>query len=311
MHSSVINKAIVSNFSFNSIYCLRTYKLLHRCVQYLHNPCAGLDSDHKSEIMSDLIDMHNTTVYRGTAKILDRFNLQLPLERNIAILGPNGAGKTTLLKVLMRELYPVRTPDSWVRILGKETWNVWELRKRLGFISQDLQNRYVGYVKGLDVVLSGFHSSIGVYNHQEYKLEWIELSRQVMVDLRIDSIQEKWFSHMSTGEQRRFLLARALVSEPATLVLDEPTSGLDLTATFLYLQLMRNLMQKGKQIVLVTHHIHEIPPEVDYVVLIKKGKITARGDKSDLLTNTILSDLYGTKMKVMSANGYYQVIPVD
>ena len=130
-----------------------------------------------------------------------------------------------------------------------------------------------------------------------------------MADLQIESLQENLFSHMSTGEQRRFLLARSLVSEPATLVLDEPTSGLDLTATFLYLRLMRKLMRDGKQIVLVTHHIHEIPPEVDYIVLIKNGKIVNSGDKSDLFTNEQLSDLYGTKMKVISDNGYYQVIP--
>ena len=259
--------------------------------------------------MNDLIDMYNTTVYRGKSKILDRFSLQLPLRRNIAILGPNGAGKTTLLKVLMRELYPVRSPDSWVRILGKETWNVWELRKNLGFISQDLQNRYFGYVKGIEVVLSGFHSSVGTYSHQEYEPEAIELSRRIMADLQIESLQENLFSHMSTGEQRRFLLARSLVCEPATLVLDEPTSGLDLTATFLYLRLMRKLMRDGKQIVLVTHHIHEIPPEVDYIVLIKNGKIVNSGDKSDLFTNEQLSDLYGTRMKVISDNGYYQVIP--
>ena len=261
--------------------------------------------------MKYLIDMHNTTVYRGRAKVLDRFSLQLPIDRNIAILGPNGAGKTTLLKVLMRELYPVRCENSWVRIMGQEKWNVWELRRNLGFISQDLQNRYLGHVKGIEVVLSGFHSSVGVYSHQDYDSSSRDLAKRVMIELHIDHLSDEFYSRMSTGEQRRFLLARALVSEPSTLVLDEPTSGLDLNATFLYLRIIRKLMHSGKQIVLVTHHIHEIPPEVTFLVLLNKGRIEEIGEKQNLLTDTKLSNLYGTAMKVVSENGYFQAIPDD
>ncbi len=261
-------------------------------------------------MMNDyLIDMHNVTVYRGSSKILCEFSLQLPRDRSIAILGPNGAGKSTLLKMLMRELYPVRNEDSWVRILGKDTWNVWELRRNLGFISQDLQNRYLGYVKGIEVVMSGFHSSVGLYDHQQFESSWTDLATRIMTDLGINHLSDDEYSRMSTGEQRRFLLARALVSDPSTLVLDEPTSGLDLNATFHYLRIIRNLIQNGKQLVLVTHHIHEIPPEVSLVVLLKNGRIIELGDKRELLTDNKLSDLYETSMNVVTANGYYQVLP--
>ncbi len=259
--------------------------------------------------MTSLIDLNNTTVYRGSQKVLDRFSLQLPLQRSIAILGPNGAGKSTLLKVLMRELYPVRTDDSWVRILGKEKWNVWELRRNLGFISQDLQNRYLGFVNGLSVVLSGFHSSVGVYDHQDFDPYSIETARRIMNELDISELGDKPYSLMSTGEQRRFLLARALVNEPSTLVLDEPTSGLDINATFHYLRTVRRLIAQGKQIVLVTHHIHEIPPEVDFIVLLKKGNIIATGEKKWIFTDDNLSHLYDTPVKVASVKGYFQVFP--
>ena len=261
--------------------------------------------------MDYLIDMHNTTVYRNNTKVLDGFSLQLPLDRSIAILGPNGAGKTTLLKVLMRELYPVRCDNAWMRILGKDTWNVWELRRQLGFISQDLQNRYLGYVTGIDVVLSGFHASVGIYRHQEFNPTSLELAKSITRELQIDALEDEQYSRMSTGEQRRFLLARALVSDPSTLILDEPTSGLDLNATFNYLRMIRKLMAAGKQLVLVTHHIHEIPPEVSYVVLLKEGRIVECGEKEQLLTDERLSDLYETPMKVITENGYFQVIPND
>lgn len=256
-----------------------------------------------------LIDMHKTTVYRGVNKILDNFSLQIPADRSVAILGPNGAGKTTLLQVLMRELYPLRNQDSYIKIMGKDSWNVWELRRNLGFISQDLQNRYLGFVKGIDVVLSGFHSSVGIYSHQEYDQEKVELAKTIMHNLHIEDLSEKEYSKMSTGEQRRFLLARALVSEPSTLVLDEPTSGMDLSATFQYLRLIRTLMKNGKQIVLVTHHIHEIPPEIGFLVLLKEGRIMASGEKSELLTAGVMSSLYNTPMKIVSENGYFQAIP--
>ena len=259
--------------------------------------------------MNLLIDMHNTTVYRGVSRILNGFSLQLPVGDNIAILGPNGAGKTTLLKVLMRELYPVQCKESWVRILGRENWNVWELRRSLGFISQDLQNRYLGYATGLEVVLSGYYSSVGIYDHQNFDAHSVEQADAILHQLNIDHLRDKQYSRMSTGEQRRFLLARVLVSDPATLILDEPTSGLDLNATYHYLRIIRKLMSQGKQLVLVTHHIHEIPPEVSVVVLLKNGKVIEIGDKSKLLTDDLLSDLYDTPVKVLSQNGYFQTVP--
>ena len=261
--------------------------------------------------MSYLIDMRKATVYRGNTKVLDQLSLTLPRERSIVILGPNGAGKTTLLKLLMRELYPVKQSDSWIKILGQETWNVWELRRSLGFVSQDLQNRYVGYVTGIEVVLSGFYSSVGVWYHQSYATEAKESSERLMEELQIQHLRDKQFSRMSTGEQRRFLLARALVSNPATLVLDEPTSGLDLTATFQYLSIIRKLMSAGKQIVLVTHFIHEIPPEVSFVVLMKEGRVVASGEKSEMMTSEQLGELYGTELRLICENGYYQAVPDD
>lgn len=261
--------------------------------------------------MDYLIDMRNATVYRGNTKVLDQLSLTLPRERNIVILGPNGAGKTTLLKLLMRELYPVKQSDSWIKILGQETWNVWELRRSLGFVSQDLQNRYFGYVPGIEVVLSGFYSSVGVWDHQSYATEAKENSEHLMEELQIQHLRDKQFSRMSTGEQRRFLLARALVSDPATLVLDEPTSGLDLTATFQYLSIIRKLMSTGKQIVLVTHFIHEIPPEISFVVLMKEGRVVASGEKSEMMTSEQLGELYGTELRLVCENGYYQAVPND
>lgn len=130
-----------------------------------------------------------------------------------------------------------------------------------------------------------------------------------MERLGIAALQERRFAEMSVGEQRRFLLGRALVHDPGTLVLDEPTSGLDLRACFQYLDLVRDLIRRGKTILLVTHHLHEIPPEVERIILLKAGKVIADGKKGDLLTGERLTALFDTPIKLAQADGWHQALP--
>lgn len=256
-----------------------------------------------------VIEIKNATVYRGETRVFEDFSLAIECGQSTAILGPNGAGKTTLLKLLSCELYPVVAKGSYVQVLGRERWDVWELRNRLGIISNDLQNDYLGHVRGKDVILSGYYSSIGTYRHQTFKTNQLKRARRISRDLGVEDLQEKSFASMSTGQQRRFLLARALVNDPENLILDEPTSGLDLKATFQYLETVRQLIRKGHTVILVTHHVHEIPPEIQHVVLLDQGKVVAAGAKSDMLNDTALSKLFGTPIHLVDANGYYQVLP--
>lgn len=237
------------------------------------------------------------------------FNLEIECGQSTAILGPNGAGKTTLLKLLACELYPMVQEGSHVRVLGRERWNVWDLRNQLGIISNDLQNEYLGYVAGEDVVLSGFYSSIGTYKHQSFSDQQRARANKTLLDLGICDLGDKPYAAMSTGQQRRFLLGRALVNEPENLVLDEPTSGLDLKATFQYLETVRGLLRNGHTVVLVTHHVHEIPPEIQHVVLMDQGRVVASGAKADILSDRSLSELFDTAVRLVDANGYYQVLP--
>ncbi|MCZ6809253.1 MAG: ATP-binding cassette domain-containing protein, partial [Proteobacteria bacterium] len=164
--------------------------------------------------MSDapLIDIHNATIYRGTTRVFDNFDLTIEQHEQVAILGPNGSGKTTLLKVVNREIYPVLQDDSWVRILGRSTWNVWELRSRIGVVSHDLQARYRATTSGLDVVLSGYLSSVGIHGILAGRINDAQKTkaRQVMLDLGVGSLADTPLRNMSTGQQRRCLLGRAL-----------------------------------------------------------------------------------------------------
>lgn len=259
--------------------------------------------------MQKIIELKNVTAYRGDTKVFDGLSFELIAGRNTVILGPNGAGKTTLLKLLSREIYPVDSDDSYLRIFGEENWNVWELRARLGIVSQDLQREYRGEPTGLHVILSGYFSSVGVWEHQEYTGDQIASAHEIMRTLGIIELKDKRFADMSTGEERRFLLGRALINRPETLTLDEPTSGLDLKAMFQYLDVIRSLMRSGKTVILVTHHVHEIPPEITHVILLKHGRVAVEGSKEDVLTSANLSDLFDTPIELVQANGFYQAIP--
>ena len=256
-----------------------------------------------------VFEFRNVSAYRCRTLVFDGFNLSIRKGENTAILGPNGSGKTTLLKLLSREIYPVVTPESSMQVFGRDRWNVEELRSRLGIVSHDLQEDYGRLARGRDVILSGYYSSIDTWPHQRFGPTELDRADEVMRQLGIDHLSERPFGSMSTGQQRRFLLGRALVHNPGTLLLDEPTSGLDLSASFQYLDTIRCLMQSGTQVILVTHHLHEIPPEISRVVFLRNGSVLDSGDKARLLTSDSVSELFGCGVEVVGRNGFYQAVP--
>lgn len=263
------------------------------------------------EVQPKLVDIRNATIWRGTTCVFENLSISIEQHERVAILGPNGSGKTTLLKVINCELYPVVAPDSHVAILGRQRWNVWQLRRQIGVVSNDLQQRYHSSTSAIEVVVSGFYSSIGVHGILADRVtrKEVDAARQALRDVGMEDLRRTPLNRLSTGQQRRCLLARALVHEPATLILDEPTAGLDFAASFDYLHRIRNLAKAGRNIVIVTHHLNEIPPEIGRIILLKDGKIAADGDKTDILTAETLSAAYETPIQVAEVDGYYLGYP--
>lgn len=258
-----------------------------------------------------LIEIANATLWRGSTRVFDKLDLVIAQHERVAIVGPNGSGKTTLLKAFNREIYPVASPASVFRILGRERWNVWELRRHIGIVSQDLQQRYTPSTTALEVVVSGFHSSIGVHGVLADRVtrQQFEAAAAALAELGVGDLAKQPLASMSTGQQRRVILARALVHRPETLILDEPTAGLDFAASFDYLQRIRELSAAGRNIVIVTHHLNEIPPEVERVVLLREGRIFADGRKDAVLTEANLSEVYGVRVRVATIDGFYLAYP--
>jgi iron complex transport system ATP-binding protein len=256
-----------------------------------------------------ILDIQHATVYRGGTCVFSDFSFALKAGEHAAVLGPNGAGKSTLLKLLSGEVHAMPRDEMRMTLFGDERWSVWDVRKRIGIVSHDLQRDYLICAEGLNVILSGFYASNDTYEYQEFSDAQIARAHELMQELGIASLAGRCFGHLSTGEQRRFLLGRALVHDPSVLVLDEPTSGLDLKACFQYLDFLRAQIAKGKTVLLVTHHLHEIPPEIDRVIFLKGGKILADGFKSTLFTNDQVSRLFDGKITLVQANGWYQALP--
>ena len=162
---------------------------------------------------SPLVEIRNATIWRGTTCVFEHLDLTIEQHERVAIVGPNGSGKTTLLKAINRELYPVAKPDSVFQILGHDTWNVWELRKHIGVVSQDLQQRYTPSTTALEVVISGFHSSIGVHGTLADRVDnrQIAAARATLDDLGIGALarSELCSCHQDDGVWLRIHRAHA------------------------------------------------------------------------------------------------------
>jgi iron complex transport system ATP-binding protein len=254
-----------------------------------------------------LIDFHRVSVMRGDKIVLDDLTFRVDIGEHVAILGPNGCGKSTLIKTITRECYPLQREGSRMSIFGKETWNVFDLRSLLGIVSNDLMSQCTRDITGRDIVLSGFFSSIGVWPHHQVSAAMREKAQEVLEILEAPHLAGRPVNEMSSGEARRILIARALVHDPRALVFDEPSNSLDVCAQHELRQIMRKLAQSGIAILLVTHHLAEIIPEIDRILLMREGRIVADGPKDRILKAECLSDLFGVPVELGRRDGYYHL----
>jgi iron complex transport system ATP-binding protein len=244
---------------------------------------------------------------RGDKIVLDDFNLRVDVDEHVAVLGPNGCGKSTLIKTITRECYPMAREDSGMTILGQKNWNVFELRSLLGIVSNDLMSSCTGEASGLDVVLSGFFSSTRIFPNHSIDPTHRELAETALQQLGVSHLAGRAVEEMSSGEAKRVLIARALVHKPRALLFDEPCNSLDILAQHDLRETMRSLAKSGIGIILVTHEIPDIVPEIERVVLMSHGRIIADGSKEDVLQAESLGKLFGLKVELGRRDGYFHI----
>lgn len=263
-------------------------------------------SSRRQENAPPFLEFDNVTVFHGDKKVLDAISVSLRQGENVAILGPNGAGKSSFIRTIMREFYPVLEEGQVTfRICGKEVWDVFELRSAFGIVSNDLQYTFTREITGRDVVLSGFFSSVGLFN-REITPEMNRKADEICAFLDVGHISNRPMTEMSSGESRRFLIGRAMVHDPKVLILDEPTNSLDLHALHTFRQTIRKIAQSGTGIILVTHNLQDIIPEISRVILMKNGRFVGDGSKEQLLTDGHIGGLFGVPVTVKREDdGYY------
>ena len=259
-----------------------------------------------------ILELVDATVVKGGRPVLDRLTLTIEDGQHTVILGPNGAGKSILVSLLTHHERALAPADgsSPVRVFGGDTWNVFELRAQLGIVSSDLHQRFVkgnseGRITGEAAVISGFLASHGILRYGVITDEMSARAAEALSTAGAAHLASRTLDQMSSGEARRVLLARVLVTSPRALVLDEPTTGLDLAGRHEFMELVRAIARQGRTLILITHHIEEIIPEIGRVILLRDGRIVADGRKQEVLTSARVSELFGLSIAVVEAAGYY------
>jgi iron complex transport system ATP-binding protein len=259
---------------------------------------------------AEFLSMRNVDIARGQKVVLQDVNLAIATGEHIAILGPNGCGKSTLIKAMTCECYPIVRSGMEMKVYGRDRWEVQELRKHLGVVATELPGERTSVTRGLDAVVSGFFSSSTLWPNLEVTEPMRASAMEALGLLGAGYLRDRFVGEMSAGEKRRVMIARALVHRPEMLLLDEPSNALDLAAQRELREILRAVAvgpenRRGTGIVMVTHHLADILPEIDRVVMMKGGRIFADGPKMELLHAEKLEELFGVELELTERHGYW------
>ena len=249
------------------------------------------------------LDLRNVNVARGDRVVLHDVNLSIRTGEHVAILGPNGCGKSTLILAMTCQIYPMPLPGMQARIFGRERWDLTELRRHFGVVAagltgQELPGERTAVTTGRDAVTAGFFSASTLWPNLEVTGEMRERAIEALARMEATHLADQLVGEMSAGEKRRILIARALVHRPQQLLLDEPSNALDLAAQRGLRESLRRLVEEGTGLVLVTHHLADILPEIERVILMRNGRIVADGPREELLTEPRLSELFHAPVRI-------------
>ena len=256
--------------------------------------------------MSGVLELSALTVVRGGNTILDSVTWTVQPSERWVILGPNGAGKTTLLQVASATIHP---SSGKAKILGEKLGkvDVFELRPRVGFASTALGRRIPPNEPVLDAVMTAAYSVTGRWNEQYDDID-LRRAQRVLQEWKLDHLEGRLFGTLSDGEQKRVQIARSVMTDPELLLLDEPAASLDLGSREELLQLLGAYAASPESpaMVMVTHHVEEIPPGFTHAMLLADGKVAAAGPIAEIITGKQLSKVFGLKLLVTtSENGRY------
>jgi iron complex transport system ATP-binding protein len=255
--------------------------------------------------MASVLQLTDVSVVRDGNTILDRLTWTVDSSERWVILGPNGAGKTTLLQVAAALIHPSSGSAQILDdTLGRV--DVFELRPRIGFASSAMAKRIPANERVLDVVMTAAWSVTGRWNENYEDID-VRRAERVLAEWKLDHLADRRFGSLSDGEQKRVQIARSIMTDPELLLLDEPAASLDLGAREELLQLLGGYAQADEApgIVMVTHHVEEIPLGFTHVMLLVAGAVFAAGPIDEVLTAENLTGAFGRELEVTGNNGRY------
>lgn len=255
--------------------------------------------------MSRVLEFSETSVRRNGKNNVDNLNWSVEGDERWVVLGPNGAGKTTILRLASAMLHP---SAGAVSILGDRLGrtNVFEMRPRIGLASSAMARQIPGDETVRNVILTAAYSVLGRWNEQYEGIDERRAER-VLSDWRIEDLADRTFDTLSDGEQKRVQIARAVMTDPELLLLDEPTASLDLGAREGLLQLLSAYAQSPATpaMVMVTHHVEEIPVGFTHALLLRDGRVVAQGPMAETLTETNLANTFGLQIRLTEEDGRF------
>ena len=269
----------------------------------------SLQSPEPTPVPPPWLDLQAVEAWLGDRRVFGNLTLTLAHGHHAVVLGPNGAGKSTLLRLISREIHPVVRPGSHLRLFGQERIVLRALQRRLGLVSPALEQRVHPALPVQEVVGSGWFGSVGLGRDHRLGPDQVDRVAEVLADHGLEGLADRRCGQLSDGQRRRVLLARALVRRPEVLVLDEPLNGLDLRARHQLLDQLRRSAAAGTTLLLVTHQIEAVVPEIRCCVLLRQGEVAAVGPPGEVLRDGPLSALFDTPLRVVEAGGYRQVLP--
>jgi iron complex transport system ATP-binding protein len=251
---------------------------------------------------NEFLELRAVDVARGDRVVLHDVNLTIRAGEHVAILGPNGCGKSTLILAMTCQIYPIVAPGMSVRIFGRERWDLTQLRKHFGVVAAgptgELPGERTAVTSGLDAVIAGFFSASTLWPNLHVTAEMRERAVEALERMEALHLAGQLVGEMSAGEKRRILIARALVHRPRQLLLDEPSNALDLAAQRELRETLRRLAREGIGLLLVTHHLGDILPEIERIILMRDGRIVGDGPRKELLTEIRLSELFDAPVRI-------------
>jgi iron complex transport system ATP-binding protein len=258
--------------------------------------------------MVNVLRFTDVTYLRNQRPILGGINWSVEDSERWVILGPNGAGKTTLMKLATANDYPTTgTVDVLEKRLGKV--DIFELRNRLGLVSSATARRIPASETVLDIVLTAAYAVEGRWNEQYDAID-VRQAERILAEWNLGDFADHIFGTLSDGERKRALIARAVMTDPEVLLLDEPSASLDLGARERMLQMLSGYAQSPSSpaMIMVTHHVEEVPPGFTHVLMLRDGQIQAAGPIATTLTAENLEATFGMPFGLTVQDGRYAAV---